>query len=779
MTVVSLTIGISVNAALFSLISQLYLRKLPIDRPEEVVRVFAVEPEHGERRRLTLDELSQVEEAAHALEKVAAYAPIGEVTLSGAGSARRVSAVFADDRYFDLLGVRPHRGVFFEAGGEAAGAVAIVSHDLWTALGGEARLLPSNIEVNGLPFTVLGVAPPGFKGVEQLGSPAILWMLMRRDGTLPVSRGPDRLPIVEMLGRRASASGAAVLEAQLDAISERLPRSAADRNGSRRLMAVEAQSAARQIVGTAHSAASIPILAATSILVFVLACLNVSTLLLAQNAARKQEYVTRLALGGGPGRVLRQSFAESLVVSLAAALLALPLGLLVLRAIWSLRPPLMDVRSLSIGIGTKEVLVVLAISAATACLLAAISASQTLALTRTFAQGEWSQGARATSGHRTGAVLVALQVAAATVVGVCATLSVASLARLNAIDTGFDASRLWLWGVDLDANQLDADQDRLYLKRLLHEARTAGGVGSAALSNTFFGMSIHAPITIDEQPDRDPPTVAVNGVSAGYFETMGIELLGGRDFLEADAASAQPVVIVSRSFADRVWPGRSALGLRLSYLGKSREVVGVVEDAKTRLLTEEDSSAVFHPFEQEPFPIAHLNVRFLERSPKAVAALARALEPLDPAQALAPSSLIDWVRGSLWGERVAAWLLAVLSGIGLVLASIGGYGVVSSWVNQRLPELGVRRALGAENRQIAILVLRRGLSSVTAGAAAGLAGAWVLSRVMKSFLYGIQPHAPGAYSFVVFVVLLCGVLSCLDPVRRALRIDAGSLLRSE
>ena len=790
--VLVLALGIAANAAVFTVVNALLFKPLPVPTPEAMAFVFnTARGELLTHEPMAFADYRDLRERSTSFAALAAYR-LAPVALETGPESQMVIGTAVSADYFSTVEVAPTLGRGFAAADEAPGAplVVVVSHAAWQLrFGGDPAILGRVLRVNGSPASVVGVAPPGFSGLQR-GFAVEMWLPVRTLFGLSgrasdLERRDSRSLFV--VGRLAPGATVAGADAEAAAIGAQLAAEFPDTNRDRNV-AVLAAADVRILPGvdTVVTAASAVLLAVVALMLVIVAA-NVGNMVLARGIARRRELAVRRALGASRWRLVRLFLAESVVLSLVAAALALGLAAAFARALDALPLPL----PIEIRLGAEVDLRVLAftvvVALATACLFGMAPA---LAAGR---GGEWSalagEGRTVSAGRdrrRLRTLLVGAQVAVSAVLLAVAGLALRSLLNAGRIDPGFDPGGVATVTLAADLRNYSRNQTGALYRTLAERAAALPGVSSVAVA-THLPLSFEIrtnqawPDGVEAPDEKQWPEYDTCAVSHGYLATMGIPLVRGRDFAAAEAAGARPV-IVNETMASRLWPGADPLGrrLRLDADELPWEVVGVARDSKYRTVGEDPRPFLYQPFSVVPEGAATVLVRTAGDPGALLAplrALAREVDPLVPVLAL--RTLEEAASAALLLPRAAATVFGVVGLLGVAIAAVGLYGVLAFSVAQRTRELGVRQALGATPRRIVTMVLLQGLWPVGWGAAAGVLIALAATRVMGAILYGVSAADPATYAGVVAVLGLAALLACAVPALRAVRTDPAAALRCE
>ena len=782
--ILSLAIGIGANVTVFSAFNAiLFQPPAGIERPDRLVFLnngkgrFA--PNHSFPNYLDIRDRNQ------ALAGTIAYrfAPVSLTTPSG---STRLWAYLATGNYFDVLGVRPVIGRTLTPADDIKGGpqpVAVLSYAAWQRhFGGAGDIAGRRVKVNGLDYSIVGVAPRGFQGTELFFTPD-LWVPMHMQAQIEGSNDwlyNRRSFNAFVMGRLRDGVSAGGAEASLNTVADQLAREYPRANEGMRIYLSPP--------GLAGSMIRTPLLGFAGALLFVaglvllVACANLASLMVVRATDRARETAIQMALGADRRHLIRQLLSETGVLAAlgAAGGVLLALWLTDLFTAWR---PLTD---FPLGLALRVNGSVLAFSALlTIGTVLAAGLGPALSATR----GDLIQGLKREAGERGGRrwrlrdILVAAQVSLSVILLSGAILVSRGLGEMSRVPLGFRAENAAMVSFDLGIQGYSEEQGRDFHQRVLERVRALPGVQSAALASTIpLAMNrSNNEIVIEGQPPRKAADRAIAvwyEVSDGYFETLQTQLLAGRP-LEARDAARRQAAVVNRAFADQFLPGVEPLGKRFSVGGRWIEIVGVVETGKHGSLIEAPSPAVF-----VPFGAYRAGVTLVARSSQPPAVLLRALDQaireLDPAVATyGKMSLEEHLSFPLLPARLSAGTLASFGSVAILLAAIGVSGLVAYSVARRTREIGIRTALGATSADILSAILRRTLWLVGVGTAVGVAGSLGVNLLLSRLAFGMSPRDPWTLLATVLGMATVAVAACLAPARRALRVDPMTALREQ
>jgi putative ABC transport system permease protein len=788
---VTLALGIGANTAIFSVVNGVVLQPLDYAEPERIVRVqtsWEGEPDAD----ISPAEYFDYRDELDVFSSFGVYA-FSSPSITGGDRPERLRGAFVSSGVLPALGAKPLAGRTFTADEELPGHdVAVIGFDLWQRrFGGAHDLVGSRVVLNGQPRTIVGVLSPGFRMPEDYttGVSTEVYLPLGIDRTTVPNRGSHFLAGVARVAPGVTAESAA---AAVGALAQRMVRQYPDDYPTDMRFAATAFPLADDIVGPVRPALLV-LLSAVGLLLLV-ACANVANLLLARAEARRGEFALRTALGAARGRILRQLGVESTVLALLGGALGVLLATGGIELLMALQPP--DVPRLdAVSIDWRVLAFTTATAGLTGLLLGTIPA---LAASRTEpAAALHESGARSSGGRRRlRAGLVAGEIAVALVLVIGATLLVRSYAALRSVDPGYRVEGVLTTDVTLTPASYPDAEVPLFFRQLLDQIGQLPAVAAAgAVSNLPLATDLgDLNFDIDGRPTADgavSPKADWQTVTPGYFSAMRIPLLSGRGIEESDDADAPGVVVINESAAQRYWPGEEPLGKRILLGGGAAPgwvtIVGIAEDVRHAAFDEAPRSQMYLSHAQFRFwndggPVRGLTLAIRTAGePAALAGEVRqAVAQLDPALPLADfRTMAQVVSESLARPRFMMSLLATFAAVALVMGAVGVYGVMAWLVGRRTRELGIRLALGAQARDVAVLIFKESLALTAAGVAIGLLLAAVLTRALAGMLYGVTPLDGWTFAGVPLALALVAMLAAWIPTRRAARVDPNVALRHE
>jgi predicted permease len=794
--ILTLALGIGANTAIFGIINGIILRPLPAPSPEQIMVLAAkVEGDTLGIYTVSYPQFQDLRNQADAFSDVFAFSnDLGGLSYSG--KANQFFYAYVSSNYFSGLGIQPAAGrLFLSSEGEPGGHSpnAVLGYSYWQKkYGGDLSMIGKQALLDGQQVTIIGVAPKGFQGTQ---------FAIDFDGYVPANMLPADQAAKMFTDRTARSwtvlarlkPGVTVAQAQssVNVITQRL---AAQYSGSDKGVSIRVlpERMSRPQPGAEKM---LPVIAGVFLvlaaLVLLLACMNVANILLVRATMRQREMAIRAALGASRTRLIRQMLTESVVLAFFGAVGGIVLGMWAIHSVASLLPLTSFPIHLDFSMDWRVFAYALAAALLTGVVVGFWPAWRA---GRADVNSALQAGGRSDSAggerHRVRSVLVVAQVCGSLVLLIVAGLFVRSLMSAQHTYLGFNPDNVLNVNLDPKTAGYDETRTKTFFHELESRSRALPGVQSASLAFSVpMGMnSSGSQIFVEGRtlpPNEQAPVVTFNRVDTQYFDTMRVPLLRGRAFTDADDDKAPHVAIVNQIFADKFWPGEDAIGKRFSISGASGpflEIVGVAGNGKYIFMGWDHELYFYVPLAQDFMPFQTLQLRTSVPPETLIPQVESVIHSLDPNM---PVSDVQSMRQSLAGPngyfvfRVGAILAAAMGILGLTLAVVGVYGVVSFAASQRTHEIGIRMALGAEKRDILRLVLRQGLVLIVVGVFSGLLLSWALTRTMGAMLMGVSPTDLITYSLATLALAAVGFWACYAPARRAMQLDPMVALRYE
>jgi len=775
LAILALGLGIGANTAIFSVVNGVLLRPLAYGDPGRLVVIL-----HEGQWPVSPDDYLDWRRQSRSFQQMGA-AQVWSAALTGRDNAEELPGMQVSPNMFSILGVPPLRGRTFEAGDDqpARGHVAVLSYQLWQRrFGADPKIVGREIKLNGESYTVNGVMPESFHFAPFWATNVDVWVPLLLDKRLN-DRGGRSLRIFARLRDGVPLQQA---QADIDVICRRLAQQYPATNTD-----MTAQVTPLQEKVVANIRPTLLVLLGTVGFVLLIACSNVANLMLVRANGKKKETAVRLALGSSRWRVIRQSLVESLLLSVAGAAVATVIASWGIAGLLASLPAESLPRLDEVGIDK----IVLAFTALIALLTGVVCGlAPALRAFRTDLQESLKSGGRGStagrSEHRTRALLVISEVALALVLLVGAGLMLRSFQQLQAVDPGFDPHHLLTLEVAAGGKAYRTGPSRIrFFEQLRPRLEALPGVESVSLINhlPISGDIWTLGIIIYGRPDPPPgqqPTAAYRVVQPGYFATMKIPMLQGRDFDNHDIRDTTPVAIVNEVLAKRHWPGENAIGQRLRLGANWMTIVGIIKNVKQTDWTENPDDEIYLPYAQSDAGFSFMTVVMRAHGDplalrKPVEEQVRSLDKDVPIAHV--QSMEQVIADKLWRGRLAMTLLGLFAAVAVSLAALGIYGAISYSVSQRTGEIGIRMALGARSGDVLRMILLQGLTVVGIGITVGLFGAWMLTRTLGSLLFGVTARDPVTFIAVPIILIALSVVACCLPALRASKVDPVTALK--
>ena len=786
--VIALGLGIGVNTAIFSVVNTLLISPLPFRDSERLVMVWEFNRTRDKHQNvISPANFMDWREQSQSFEDLATFRDV-RLSLTGVGDPLDAPAQQTTPNLFSLLGVEPILGRSFkpEDGAADAPPVVIISYGLWQSrFGGDPSIIGKTVTLNGTGVNIVGVLPAGFQWFIKKGSltdkPAEIWLPLSLTEEQRVRRGRYMMAV----GRLKPGVTQAQAQAELNTIAARLEQQYADFNTG---WGVEAVPLREQFVGDVRPALYV-LLGAVGF-VLLIACANVANLLLARAASRHREIAIRTALGAGRRRIIRQLLTESVLLSMLGGALGLMIAWWGTGAIVALSPSdLVNLDRVSINLPVLGFTLLVSLLTGILFGLAPAFEATRLNLSESLKDGD-KGGSGGTRSRRLRSVFVIAEVALALVLLASAGLMLKSFLRLQTVNPGFETERLLTMRVVLPGRKYPEEYQRTaFFRQAVERISHLPGVRSASAVSflPFAGLGSATRFMIEGRPAPKPgdsPTTDVRVIDANYFRTMSIPLLRGRGFTEQEATEKRGVIVINETLARKYFADEDPIGKRITVNMSDKPtpslIIGVVGDIKHVSLDSEDKAMVYwtHP------ELAHSSMTIVVRTegePLSLAPAAqREIQAIDPDQPVADVRTMEQlIATSVARARFNALLLALFAALALILASVGIYGVMAYAVVQRTREIGIRIALGAQSRDVLKMIVGQGMMLTLIGVGLGLVGAFALTRLMSSLLFGVSATDPLTFAVVSFLLSAVAFLACYIPARRATRVDPMVALRYE
>ena len=774
---VTLALGIGANTAIFSVVNAVLIRALPYENPDQLVVVWGTQGQQRGQGVVYPDYLDW-RARNRTFTELGAFRS-QSVNLTGGDTPERLIGSFVSSSFLRVIGAKMALGRAFtdvETDVATKAPVAILSYESWQArFGGDPAMVGKTIVINGTTFTVIGVVAP--KTQVPLGAPDVMVPV----GYYPNAHGLDRgVRGVAAAGRMKPGVTVEAAQRDLSAISKQLEQELPATNAA---TGADVVGLREMMVGRVRE--SILTIFAAVLVVLLIACANVANLQLARGAARARELSTRAALGAGRRRIAQQLLTESVLLSLIGGVAGIGLAIVLKRALVGLVGPQLPVEPSDIRLDVPVLLFVLAVAVGTGVLFGLVPAWKASRADLNGMLRSRSAGGLAHVATRN--TLVVIQLALSLALLSSAGLITRSLIALEGVNPGFDSNNLLTAQFRLAAGKYDTPEKIMGMfDRTLVEIRALPGVEAAALvrASPLSQNGESYPVTIEggnEVKVGDKAQMLVNPITPGYFATMRIPVIAGRDVSNEDRTGAIPVIVVNKSFAEATWPGASPIGKRVK-IGDDeyRTIVGVVGDTKHYTLSEAQLLQGYVPHAQRAQIFTSIVVRTSKNPLDLVKPVRAAINRVDRDQPVWRfKSMQQELDGVVGSKKAMMWLTALFAIVALLVAAVGIYGVLSYTMSQRTHEMGIRVALGADARQVRRLVVGEGARLIGVSLVVGLVASLGAARLLQSQLFGVGPNDVVTFAVVSVVLAGVAVVACYLPARRASRVDPMTALRAE
>jgi len=799
--VLTLALGIGANTAIFTIVNAVLLNPLPVT---DAARLFELDTTdrkttvalgNATRLGMSLRNYEDFARQADVFSGITGFDQVG-LTRSGGETPRRYQGSLVTANYFAVLGVRAVLGRTFRSdedqhpGGDT---VAVISYSVWSReFGSSPDVLGKRLTLNGTDYTVIGVAPPQFKGTFLFANSDQIWLPISMHtqvlaGFIENNFLHRRFLDLTAVGRLKNGVTLRQAETAVETIASRLEQQyPADNQGRGATLSPVADASLGINQHEQVAKAGVVMMGIVSV-VLLIACVNLASLMLSQTARREKEMCLRAALGAGSRRLARQSLTESFLLSMLGGAVGMLIGYWGRWALWSGRPAFLLQSDLALPLDGRVWAFTFAIAVLTAILFGLVPAWKVSRPTLMEALNSGGRsGSMAWGRSRFRQALVVSEVALALIALVGAALFLRSLAFAQGLDPGFESKRLGMLGFDLGSQHYDEDRGEQYFRDAIQRATASPGVQSAAVASNFpLGGGVARTIFLegqDAESGHRGTLTTINNVSSGYFQTLGIPLRQGRAFNDLDRKETKPVAIVNHAMAKHFWPGESPLGKRFHFIGETMlvEVVGEVGDSWQFGVGEDPQPVAYLPITQAYSPFAVLQVRTLGDPKTVLPSVRESVQSIDHNLAFVGVSTIQGLlEQGLWAPRMGALLMGAFGLLALLLATVGIYGVLAFSVAQRTQEVGIRMALGASRASVLAMVVKQGMTLVGIGVGIGILGALGLARLMASLLFGVKASDPLTFVAATLVLGVVALVATYLPARRATSVDPVVALRYE
>ncbi len=796
--VMTIALGIGASTAVFTVINTFFLNSVPIPNPSTLVALYAVpqgtDPHANNPQPLSFLDLEDYQDKNKVFTSLAGYSSPTPLSFSEGKNADRLFAELVTGNYFETLGISPALGRFPSAqedrvpGGDP---ILVIGYGMWQRrFGGDRSVLGRAVYVNERPFTIVGVAPPAFKGVNAIFGPDLWIPSMMAADVLPAP-SHDALhqrskPLFTGIGRLRPGISMAQAGADLKTIAAALSSEYPDSDTGRTVSLMTMSDAALGIYFRQQMLFGSFVLAAVVALVLLIACSNVASLLLARAAARRQEIAVRLALGARRGRLIRQLLTESLLIAGVSGVAGFVLAIAGVRFLWSFRPAEYAQNFVDLKVNATVLLFAIVVSMLSGLIFGIAPALESSRPGVMEDLKEDTQGSgRGRRAFHLGNVLVVGQVALSLVSLVIASLFLHSIARATTIDPGFQTDHLALFMLNPGQVGYDKARSENFYRDVRNRLAAQSGIVSASWASNLplWGRAVNGIVIEGREQQRksEAVTSVLNTIDTGYFSTTGIPIVSGREFTDDDREGSLAVAIINQAMAERYWPKQNAIGKRFRLAGENgyRQIVGVAKNANYQTLGETPRSCIYIPLRQNFSDSMVLYIRTAGNSAQMLVPAEHVIHNIDPQMPIPDARTgRKIVEQALWAASMGVGMLALFGVMALGLASIGLYGLLSYSVNQRRREISIRMALGADRMQVLRLILHQGLGLVSIGVIIGIVLALLSAHALSSALYGVSSADAASFLGASFVLLLIGGLACYLPARTASEVNPLLGLRS-
>lgn len=796
--VLTLGLGIGANTAIFTVINAVFLRAIPVRNPERLMSIFTSDQRNsalGAYLPVSYPNADDIRRQSQSFSGIALRSTTG-VSMTVDGQPQRFAAEIVSGNFFDVLGVPARLGRTFRPEEDrelGSGPVVVLSYGLWERkFGSDHRVIGETVLLNGQGFTVIGVAPRGFQGTGVLGGPD-LWVPMSMHDQ--IFTGFQKFYFNErrflgffVVGRLKDGVSEAQARSELLAMGSNLQTAYPIPNKDRTFTLVPLLQSTIDPNQRSLFTRAGNIMMAVVGLVLLIACVNVANLLLARSSGRKREVSIRLALGASRAQIIAQLLTESVILAVVGAGLGVGLAIIGRNVLWQFRPPFLQQAQLDLSLDINVLLFTLFVAIGSGIvfgLAPALQASRPdlISELKERAGGEVFTGRR----FRIRDLFVVVEVALSLVALIGAGMFLISLHNAQKVDPGFNADHLAMLSFDLGSLNYEPARVKEFQRRTLEAVQGVPAVESATLAANVpllggaFARSVF-PEGQGENTTRNGILSSIDAISPQYLQTMGIPLMRGDTFDDSLLEEGLKVAIINQAAASRFWPGEDPIGKRFKFFGQNEwhEVIGVARDSKYNTLGEEPTPYIYLPLVQDRRAAVTLFFRTTADPKTTINAVRTTVQMLDrnlPLTNVWPIGQV--IDQALWAPRFGAGLLTIFALIAVVLCAVGIYGVVGYSVGLNLRQIGIRLALGAQPRDVLLMVLRQSATMMGIGLAIGVTASIALVGLITSLLYGVNGNTPITVTVLAAFLALVGLIASYFPARQASAVDPLVVLRKE
>jgi predicted permease len=792
--ILTLALGIGANTAIFTVVNAVFFHPLPVKDPAQLMEIFTIDQRKifGSASNVlptSFPNAQDIQQRAQSFSGITVYESFaGTVSMTVNGQPNQYFAQLSSGNFFDVLGVHAQLGRTFrpeEDRGNGSGPVVVLSHGFWERVfAANPGVIGQSVLLNGQGFTIIGVTPKGFQGTAVIGGPDMFVPMSMHDqiltGFTKQLFNERRFLGFSAVGRLKDGARPEQAKAELQAIASDLETAFPLANKGRTFtLQPLLESSINPNQRAQFKRAGIMLMAVVGI-VLVIACFNIANLLLARAAGRKREISIRVAIGASRSRVITQLLTEAMVLAIAGGALGFGLALAGRDLMWRFRPPQLPADGMDLSLDWHVMAFTFAVAIGTGLIFGLAPALQSsrpdlVSELKERAGGDLRKGRR----FNVRDILISLQVAVCLIALVGAGLFLISLRHAHEMDTGFDTTNLAMLSFDVGALNYEPARAKEFERRALEAAQSTPGVKAATLSNTIplffggFGRTLFREGQ-DSSNGQSGHVAQISVISPEYLPTMGIPMVRGQGFDGSVREDTPRAAIINETAARQIWPNEDPIGKRFKFFRDTdlTKVIGIVHDSTYNNLGEEPRPYIYVPLVQNQNAALTLFFR-TEGNPRTVLSTMRSrIQEMDrnlPITNVWPIGEV--ISQSLWASSFGASLLTVFAMIAMALCAVGIYGVVGYSVGQRIREFGIRLALGAQPRDVLMMVLKQSAVIMGAGLVAGLVAAFLLARLIVTFLYGVNTNSPLAFLAMALVLAAVGVFASYIPARRAARVD--------